>query len=307
MSKEISKNAPQAYFEKIEDRFVSLVDENTFSKESSFAYQALRSNSYLSKTTFESQLQSVLNTAQCGLTLNPVLKLAHLVPRSINGKIVCCLEPSYQGLVKLVTDTGSAKTIYAHLVYEGDEFEEILGTNVEIIHKPKRTSTEVIMVYAVAILQSGEKQVEVMTKSQVDEIRAGSESYKHWVKRGNKGPEPIWVKHYGEMAKKTVIKRLVKYLPKTELWDKLGHAIKLDNEDYSITDSQKYMIDSLLRTANISQKEEDGIHFEIQYMDRNRASEVISYLKENQVDPILSGNAYNMGDIHNKIQKEIDG
>jgi len=96
-------------FKLIEDRFVALTNADTFTKECSFALQHFGKNSYLNGSTTESKLQAVMNVAQVGLTLNPVLKLAYLVPRFSNGKVECFLEPSYQGLVKLVTDTGSAR------------------------------------------------------------------------------------------------------------------------------------------------------------------------------------------------------
>ena len=95
-------------FAKIQSNFLKLADEKTFQKEVSFAVQILNKNSYLAGTSKVSILQAIYNTALTGLTLNPVLKLAYLVPRA--GE--CCLEPSYQGLIKLITDTGSATTVY---------------------------------------------------------------------------------------------------------------------------------------------------------------------------------------------------
>jgi len=104
------------HFNKIEPRFIELSDQKTFAKECSFAMQHFAKNDYLDKATIESKLQAVLNVAQVGLTLNPVLKLAYLVPRFENGAVKCFLEPSYQGLVKLITDTGSAKNVTCHPV-----------------------------------------------------------------------------------------------------------------------------------------------------------------------------------------------
>lgn len=68
--------------------------------------------------TTTSKLQAVFNVALTGLTLNPTLKLAYLVPRYNNAsrELEVHLEPSYQGLVKLVTDTGSAKSVSSQVV-----------------------------------------------------------------------------------------------------------------------------------------------------------------------------------------------
>ena len=120
-------------FAKIQSNFLKLADEKTFQKEVSFAVQILNKNSYLAGTSKVSILQAIYNTALTGLTLNPFLKLAYLVPRA--GE--CCLEPSYQGLIKLITDTGSATTVYSYPVYKGDHFKISLGTSIDIEHEPK--------------------------------------------------------------------------------------------------------------------------------------------------------------------------
>ena len=110
---------------KIEDRFVDIAGKDNFQKELSFALQHIAKNKQLQKATVESNIQAVYNVALTGLSLNPTLKYAYLVPRTTNvgGQWVVetHLEPSYVGLVKLVTDTGSAKNIYAHPVYDGDD------------------------------------------------------------------------------------------------------------------------------------------------------------------------------------------
>mgnify|MGYP006370017541 CR=1 FL=1 len=290
------------HFSKIEGRFIELTDQKTFAKECSFAMQHFSKNDYLDKSTIESKLQAVLNVAQVQLTLNPVLKLAYLVPRFENGAVKCFLEPSYQGLVKLITDTGSAKNVTCHPVYEGDIFDVTLGTSEDVVHNPKFKSKEIEYVYAIAVLSDGRKQIEVMTAEQVNEIRDKSESYKSFV--AGKTKTCIWNDHYGEMARKTVIKRLVKYLPKTEQWERLATAIDLDNQDYSISYNQVDYIESLLLTANIDEVESSALYRELPSMTAHRAETVIEYLKNNQVDPITAGMNYNQGDIKLKLTTE---
>lgn len=294
-------------FNAIKPRFIDLTNPETYEKEISFALQHINKNPTLNKATTESKLEAVMNIAQVGLTLNPVLKLAYLVPRSeYNGKewvTKACLEPSYQGLCKLVTDTGSAKQIYAQLVYNGDDFEITLGTSPEVIHKPKFKSKEIIGVYMVAVLNDGLKHVEFMDLEDLNDIRGRSESYKAY--KANKIKSCVWASDFGEMARKTVIRRGVKYLPKTDLWEKLGHAIELENSDYGITDAQQDKIESLLLTASITHEAQQELFRELPIMSANRASEVIEYLIDNQVDPITSGHNYNQTEIKNKINKEI--
>lgn len=289
--------------DKIRERFVKLTDNETFIKECSFAIQHFNKNSYLDKATTDSKLQAVLNIANVGLTLNPVLKLAYLVPRYNSSKkvIECNLEPSYQGLVKLITDTGSARNVYAHVVHEGDDFEETLGTEPSITHRPKRTSKTITHAYAVAVLFNGSKQIEVMTADEINAIRDISESYKAF--KDKKTSSCIWESDYSEMCRKTVIKRLTKYLPKTDQWEKLGTAIDLDNRDYSISNDQAGYIESLLTNCSLPVEEVVEIEKSINALTSSEASKVIHRLKENQLDPVISGGNYSQRDINKHLAK----
>lgn len=276
-------------FSPIKNRFVDLVDVETFKKECSFALQHFNKNPYLNQATTDSKLEAVLNVAQVGLSLNPVKKEAYLVPRkrkTDKGWIVeCHLEPSHMGLMKLVTDTGSAMSIQSHVVYQGDEFSVSLGTSPDVKHLPKYESKEMTHVYMVAKMHDGSFQVEVMTREEVESIRENSESYKSYLKSKNNGKEIpcIWIDHFGEMARKTVIRRGVKQLKKTDMWDKLAHAIQLDESDYHATLDQITFIESLLMNAAIEEEEKGDLYRECSTMSSSRASDVISYLKQNQL------------------------
>lgn len=292
----------QELFEPIKNRFVEIINEETFKKECSFALQHLKRNPYLQKADPNSLLEAVLNIAQVGLTLNPVMKLAYLVPRVTQGTVMCCLQPSYQGLVKLLTDSGSVNNVYAHIIYSEDKFEQILGTQNEIVHIPRLGQRgQAIGVYAVAVLANGSKQCEVMDISEVNDIRDSSESYKAF--KSGKAKSAIWNDWFDEMARKTVIKRIVKYLPKTN-FDKLSQAIDLDNEDYQISHSQINLIDNLLRTATIAEEKKDFIDRNLNTMSRINATKLIEELMEKQVDHINGGLSYSQTEIKNKI-KEI--
>lgn len=288
-------------FAPIKEQFIKLVGEETFQKECSFALQHLQKNAYLQKSTPNSLLQSVMNIANIGLTLNPVMKLAYLVPRYMNGAVECCLEPSYQGLVKLLTDSGSVTNCYAHLIYENDVFEQILGTSNEIIHRPKLSNRgNIIGVYAVAVLANGSKQTEVMEISEVNEIRESSESYKSF--KAGKTKTCIWEDWYDEMCRKTVIKRLVKYLPKSN-YDKIAQAIELTNEDYQATLGQINYIESLLLTSTIAEERKEFIEKNMNTYSHQQANDCIEMLKLNQRDKIASGANYNQTEIKEHLTK----
>lgn len=284
-------------FDKIKERFIQLTDEETFLKEASFAMQHMTKNPAIAKCSHASIQMAVLNISQIGITLNPALKLAYLIPR--RGE--CILEISYMGLSKLVTDTGSATNIYAHCVYENDDFSHSLGTNPEVIHKPTLKSRgNIIAVYCVAVLHNGGKQVEVMTTEDVEAIRDESESYKAF--KNGKITDCIWVSDRQEMFRKTVIKRAVKYLPKTDQYERLAKAIELLDEDWAVSYEQCSLIETLLHQATISEERKEQIYRGMNLLTRSKASNLIEELKQKQVDPINSL-GYNQTDIKNKLEQ----
>lgn len=127
----------------------------------------------------------------------------HLVPYRKGGAWEAQLIIGYQGAIALCCRGGKVKSIRARVVKAADEFEVCMGTDEQIIHIPQFQGGETTHVYAVAELSDGVRQFEVMTTEEVQAIRSKS-------KAGNSGP---WKDHFDEMAKKTAVLRLVKYLP----------------------------------------------------------------------------------------------
>lgn len=198
-----------------------------FAKEAGFAMQILKANDYLAKLDQDSIKDSIIQVALTGLTLNPALKFAYLIPRG--GK--CTLDISYIGMIKILTDAGTVKNIDAAVVYEGDDFEFIRGTNPSLYHKPNFKTQIKIGAYAVAYFRDGGSQAEFLPKYEIEKISETSESLKN-EKTAKYSP---WTKWSDEMWKKTVLKRMFKILPKTEMSDSLISALnnenKIENED----------------------------------------------------------------------------
>src|SRR5690348_14687360 len=125
-------------FAAIEPRMI----ENGFNpvdvkREISFALQAYNKSAQLQKCSVDSILKAVLNITNIRLSLNPAAKEAYLIPRWTNGSTEAVLEPSYVGLVKLLTDAGSIKSITCQLVHEKDTFElNIADNKTPVFHKP---------------------------------------------------------------------------------------------------------------------------------------------------------------------------
>jgi recombinational DNA repair protein RecT len=189
----------------------------------------------------------------------------------------------------------------ANAVYEGDDFEYSYGFDIQLKHIPKGArgagKEKLTHVYAYAVAPNGEKYLEVMDKEQIEEIRLRSDSGKK-----NVGP---WFTDYPEMARKTVIRRLYKYLPKGKNHEAVSEAINLDEAEYPATLGQIGYIESLLTISTLDHDERASIERELSEMTHARASEVIEMLQENQQDPITSGRNYSTADITAKIQREI--
>lgn len=293
------------FYNSIKNSFIKQIDEKTFVKEINFAIQALKKNTYLQNCSQESILQSVLNVSQTGLSLNPVLNLAYLVPH--RGK--CVLYPSYQGLCKLATDTGSVKSISCQLIYQGDEVDFDLASEQKIKkHIPAflkgNQQGNILGGYSIALLDNGSKHIEYMTEKQLTDVREYSESYKAF--KLGKVKSCVWDDNPFEMRRKTIVKRHFKYLPKTHVSENLVKALELDNSEYDFPASfeQGNMIESLLLTSTIPHEVERQIHDTLYKGEftKKRAEECIQYLQQNQQDPIQSGNGnYTQGDIQNKL------
>ncbi len=203
-----------------------------FAREAGFAMQVLQANSFLANTDINSIKNAIVNVALTGLSLNPVTKFAYLVPRA--GK--CVLDVSYMGLCKILTDAGAIKSVYARVVYVKDHFQLVEGSDPKLVHLPYLDSHPGDMkgIYSMAILQDGTRLWDYMRKDQIDAIMNRSEMGKQ-----GKGS---WKTDYEEMAKKTVIKRHYKTLPKSGINPDLLAALELDNQTNGIdfkTEQQK--------------------------------------------------------------------
>jgi recombination protein RecT len=261
--------------------------KETILKECSFAMQAINKSPQLQKATMESKQAAILNIAQTGLTLNPVMKLAYLVPRWSRDKgSEVYLEPSYQGLVKLLTDSGSVKAINAQLVYKEDEFSSNLADfDNPITHKPNSFGDRgaVIGVYALALLHNGAKQAEIIGLDELHKIRERSEAYKAF--KAGKLKSCVWTTDEGEMMRKSIVRRFVKYLPKSNEDDKIAAAISLDESDYKASDAAKEYASNLLLNANVVERIEiSGWEHRIETANSKDISEIIEELKEIQID-----------------------
>lgn len=215
--------------ERFESITVATCTKMAYESESMFAMQAIQKNDYIygiANSAPDSVRNAVINVASIGLSLNPATAYAYLVPRDKR----ICLDISYQGLIKIATDTGSIRWAKAELVYTNDTFL-YKGIAVLPVHEfnPFGDRGEFAGVYCVAKTSDGDFLVETMTAEQIYNIRNKSEAYKAFVAK--KAYQCPWVDFFGEMTKKTCIKRASKTWPKSQRGDRLQTAIGILNDN----------------------------------------------------------------------------
>lgn len=172
------------------DRFLQIV------------FTELRNNPRLQECEPGSVLLSVSKAARFGLELGADLGQAYLIPR----KGICQMQTGYKGWIRLVMRSNPDITnIFAEAVYDDDEFLCEMGTRPKIKHVPGKIRKEVISFYAVCIIKGNSVPTfTMMTKAQVEE---------HRDKYSADPKGKAWGDSFDEMAKKTVMKKLIKNMP----------------------------------------------------------------------------------------------
>ena len=165
---------------------------------------SLRTTPKLLSCSIESLLAAVMQSAALGL--DPSIGGCYFIPY----KDTVSFQISYKGLIDIACRSGNVVSIVAQEVRVGDVFEYEYGRKENLKHVPAAESQrgEIEYFYAYAQLKNGGFVFQVMHVSEVEKIRnEHSISYKY--DKNNS----IWGKHFTAMGLKTVIKRLIKYLP----------------------------------------------------------------------------------------------
>jgi len=174
----------------------------------------LRRNTSLQKCTPQSVFAAVLQAGQLGLEPSGALGHAYLVPY----KTECQLIIGYRGMIELAMRSGKVKRVMARCVYSEDHFEVHLGTEERIEHVPMMDGDrgELIATYAVAEMKDGTMQFDVLTRETI-------EAHRNRSKAKNAGP---WVTDYEEMARKTSVRALAKYLPSNIISTEMAEQVE---------------------------------------------------------------------------------
>lgn len=186
----------------IEKALPSVITPERFTR---IALTAYSRNEKLQECTAESFLGSMMQAAQLGVEPNTPLGQAYLIPYRNKGVMEVQFQLGYRGMIDLAYRSGEVQNIQAHEVYENDTFEYELGLEPKLRHIPAlKDRGEVILYYAVFKLTNGGVGFEVMSKEDVEAFaKKKSKTY-------GTGP---WQSDFDAMAKKTLVKRLLKFAP----------------------------------------------------------------------------------------------
>lgn len=197
---------------------------------------ALSSNPKLAETTPQSFLGAMMTAAQLGMEPNTPLGQAYLLPywNGRNNCYECQFQLGYKGLLDLAYRSGDISVVQSQVVYENDEFSYSYGLEPELKHIPAKADRgDPTHVYAVFRTKSDGYGYEVAS---IEDIRTHAQRYS---KSFGNGP---WQTNFEEMAKKTVLKRVLKYAPlKSEFVRKLVQDETIKNS----IDADMYMVESV--------------------------------------------------------------
>lgn len=210
---QVAKKAPeqktmQQYIKSMEGEIAkalpSVITPERFTR---IILSALSVNPKLGTCTPASFLGAMMTSAQLGLEVNTPLGQAYVLPYNNKGVMEAQFQLGYKGLIDLAYRSGEVEVIQAHVVYEHDEFKCEYGLEPKLTHVPADSDRgEPVKVYAVFKTKSGGYGFEVMS---MDDVRNHAAKYS---KAYGSAYSP-WKTNFEEMAKKTVLKKVLKYAP----------------------------------------------------------------------------------------------
>jgi recombination protein RecT len=206
---------------------------------------ALSSNPTLQQCSPKSFLGAMMTAAQLGMEPNTPLGQAYLIPYKNHGNLECQFQLGYKGLIDLAYRSGQVSTISAQTVYANDEFVYEMGLEPKLKHVPARSDRgDPVAFYAVFRTKDGGYGFEVMS---VEDVRTHARRFS---KAFGSGP---WHTNFEEMAKKTVLKKALKYAPlKSDFVRELSADETIKSEvsedmfsvpDETVVESEGYTVD----------------------------------------------------------------
>lgn len=171
------------------------------------ALTAVRHTPKLAECDQISFIGAVMQAAQMGLEPNTGLGEAYIIPYGDKATF----QIGYKGILSLAHRTGQYKAIYAQEVYKNDKFDFSYGLDKTIYHKPADLPEgDPIYYYAVYKLTNGGYDLVVWSKKRLQQ-----HAKKFSSALNNSRTTSPWQTDFISMAKKTVLKDVLKYAPKS--------------------------------------------------------------------------------------------
>lgn len=170
------------------------------------ATTTIKTTPALLECTAQSLLGALMLSAQTGLEPGP-LGHVYFVPRKNKGVAECQWMLGYKGIIELARRSGQLVSIEAREVCERDEFRFAYGLDEELVHRPFMDGDRgpIVAFWGLAKFKDGGHYFLVMSKADVDKAKERSDA-------GRKGFGP-WITDYAAMGRKTVIRRMMPFLP----------------------------------------------------------------------------------------------
>ena len=243
------KKTMQAYIKSMEGEIKkalpSVITPERFTR---MVLSAISTNPKLGSCTPSSFLGAMMSAAQLGLEPNTPLGQAYILPYQNKGNLEAQFQLGYKGLIDLAYRSGEVEIVQAQIVYENDTFECEYGLEPKLTHIPADSDRgNAIKVYAMFKTKSGGYGFEVMS---MDDVRTHAKKYS----QAYGSSFSPWATNFEEMAKKTVLKKCLKYAPlksdfvrgvvqdgaiKNEISDDMYDVpnVVIDEGDYTIVDT----------------------------------------------------------------------
>lgn len=156
----------------------------------------------------------VLQASQLGLEVNTPLGHCYLIPRKDrdSNRYYCTMILGYQGMIELALRSGKVSSIKTIIVREGDLLEYEDGLKPILRFKQSgaadREVKQITHAIGIAYIKNGDPIFEVLSRAQIDARMGRSDSFKG----GRNSP---WKSDYEAMARKTAVRALFKWIPKS--------------------------------------------------------------------------------------------
>lgn len=175
------------------------------------AFQAIQANPKLLACNRGSLMMAIGEAASMGLSINPNLGEAWIIPRS--GK--ANFQIGYKGLLKLADRSNRIDWRSAEVVYRGEHYIRRGGTDPMIEHIPDdvdglRTgrAEDIVAAYAVVMLKGSTRPLfRAVSAAELQRTARSSGDPR------NDDPSDVWIKFPEAMARKTALIRIASMLP----------------------------------------------------------------------------------------------